>query len=426
MTQRTLPIAPRVLVPILQGVPADVIPGVPAGLTLADLDAEVSASLAPSVAFKMRRAVANRVLENWDRLPAIKPFVDAPDDVTLAELGLPFRSYQALSRVKVQPWRDATLQDLRQANGFGPVVFVEALAAYEAFQTEMGLAPEDGDPAALAQAYEAAAAGFEPETESSGERRVPQRVVAMRELYETGATLEEVGERFGVTRERVRQLFMTYGVPVRSVGETHELRRRQLMEARRSEICALLDAGLSPSEISSRLALAPQVVRDVLAEEPSRSRQVAFRRHARMKRTKPRYTDEEIVECLRTANLELGGVLTTSDYTAFAKTRTFPDGRPWPGHQTPFHRFGSWREALHQAGLVANPPSAVAGQRLFTRGHCIDAILEVERALGHPPTAAEYERAAVASKGALPSLATLRHRCGGWQKALATAARFSE
>jgi hypothetical protein len=56
----------------------------------------------------------------------------------------------------------------------------------------------------------------------------------------------------------------------------------------------------------------------------------------------------------------------------------------------------------------------------------VDAILDVERDLGHPPTAAEYERAAVAGEGVLPSLATLRNRCGGWQEALVLAVRFSQ
>ena len=70
-------------------------------------------------------------------------------------------------------------------------------------------------------------------------------------------------------------------------------------------------------------------------------------------------------------------------------------------------------------------PIALPGQRIFTRERCIDAILDVERELGHAPTAAEYERAAVASNGVLPSLATLRHRCGGWNQALLLAANYS-
>jgi DNA-binding CsgD family transcriptional regulator len=247
----------------------------------------------------------------------------------------------------------------------------------------------------------------------------------MRELYDAGGTLSEVAERFGISRERVRQLFRAHGLPTRSIAETAALRREQLLNEHREQILQLIDAGAAPNEIAERLGISPQLVYDALRDDPDRRRLAAFRRTAKT-RPKPKYSDEEIIECLRSASVELGGVLTTADYTKYARTRQFSDGRLWPLHQTAFLRFGSWRGALQRAGLEANPPSAIAGQRLFTREHCIDAILEVERELGHPPTAAEYERAATTSNGILPSLATVRHRCGGWQEALVLAARFSQ
>jgi hypothetical protein len=196
------------------------------------------------------------------------------------------------------------------------------------------------------------------------------------------------------------------------------------MNEHRQEIFEMVDAGVGPNEIAERLAVPPPLVRAALNGDPSRRRLAAFQRNAKSQ-PRPKYTDEELIECLRTASVEIGGVLTTAEYTNFSRTRKFSDGRPWPGHQTPALRFGSWRTALQRAGLEANPPSAIAGQRLFTPGHCVDAILEVERELGHPPTAAAYERAAAGSNGILPSLATVRHRCGSWQQALQLAARFS-
>jgi hypothetical protein len=110
--------------------------------------------------------------------------------------------------------------------------------------------------------------------------------------------------------------------------------------------------------------------------------------------------------------------LTTSGYNQFARDRSFADGRPWPTYQTHFHRFGSWRGALLAAGLSANPSSAMAGQRIFDKSHCIDAIRHVRREVGAVPTASEYESMARASSGALPSLATVRTRCGSWSEAL--------
>jgi hypothetical protein len=255
--------------------------------------------------------------------------------------------------------------------------------------------------------------------------RIPDRVLEMRKLYDTGASLAEVAERFDLTRERVRQLFGAHGLPTRSAAETAALRRGQLMSRHQQQIFDLIDAGAAPHDIAERLAIPLQLVLETLDGDQSRVRLAAYRRTAK-RQPKPKYTNEEILECLRTANVELGGVLTTSEYTRFARTHKFPDGRPWPMHQTSVLRFGSWRAALQRAGLEANPPSAIAGQRLFTREHCVDAILEVEREFGHPPTAAEYERTAAASNGVLPSLATVRHRCGGWQAALVLTARFSQ
>jgi hypothetical protein len=100
------------------------------------------------------------------------------------------------------------------------------------------------------------------------------------------------------------------------------------------------------------------------------------------------------------------------------------DGRSWPSHQTAFLRFGSWKAALEHAGLPANPSTPIAGRLLFTDGHCIDAILEVERSVGHLPTAAEYERYSAKMAGVLPSLATVRKRFGTWRNALEAAANF--
>jgi hypothetical protein len=131
-----------------------------------------------------------------------------------------------------------------------------------------------------------------------------------------------------------------------------------------------------------------------------------------------KYSEGELIETLREASEAIGGVLTTSRYNDYARGRSFPDGRPWPTHQTHSHRFGSWRDSLLTAGLPANPSSAIAGQRIFDQAHCIDAIRHVHRQLGEVPSINDYERAARASQGGLPSAATVRNRCGSWSQAV--------
>lgn len=417
VSERPVAITPRVLANMLRDVKArDVVATAPADLTLADLDAGVTASLAPDVARALRRAVTDHVRHRSHRVSKLKPFAEMPPGLAISDLDLSMRAFNALSRFPHRWLNGATIGDVLETPGLGAGVLIEVLAAYEAAVERLGVAVV-GETIAAAEEME-----LEREPD---EARIPQRVLEMRKLYDAGGNLGEVAERFGITRERVRQLFRAHGLPTRSIAEAAALRRERLVNEHREQIFELIDAGVAPNEIAERLGISPQLVRDALRDDPSRRRVAAFRRTAKT-RPKPKYSDEEIIECLRTASVELGGVLTTAEYTNYARARRFPDGRPWPLHQTPFLRFGSWRDALQRAGLEANPPSAIAGQRLFTREHCIDAILEVERELGHPPTAAEYERAAAASNGILPSLATVRHRCGGWQEALVLATQFSQ
>jgi hypothetical protein len=205
----------------------------------------------------------------------------------------------------------------------------------------------------------------------------------MHAKYREGASLRKVGAEFGLTAERVRQLFVQNGLRTRTRAEASEQRR------------AAREAALLTKREESRKTRRP----------PSDW-------------VKKKYSDEELLQLLREANEAIGGVLTTGAYNDFAKGRSFADGRPWPTQQTHFHRFGSWRKALRAAGLEANPSSAIAGQRLFDVNQCIDAVRHVRREIGAVPTVSEYEEIATKSRGALPSSATVRNRCGTWSEAL--------
>lgn len=210
------------------------------------------------------------------------------------------------------------------------------------------------------------------------------RVEEMYERYRSGLSLRAVGAENGISGERVRQLFENAGLPTRNSSETRA--SRQALRTLRS---AAIKAGA----------------------EPRRKRKPADW-------ISKKYEDEELLEILRITSRELGGILTAGAYNEFAADRRFADGRPWPSHQTHFHRFGSWRDALVAAGLPANPSSAMSGQRIFERDHCIDAVRHVRRELGHTPSLKDYEEIARRSGGALPSGATVRNRCGSWSEAV--------
>lgn len=245
----------------------------------------------------------------------------------------------------------------------------------------------------------------------------------MADAYIAGATLREIAEGHLLSHERVRQILQAAGYDMNELkAKARTARRRRLRREHGDAIREMLAAGQTPSEVAAAVDVPVDLVKRIDASDPSYAR---TRKVVRRKTSTVKYTDDDVLDCLREANRVLGGILTTAAYDDYARGRTLPDGRLWPTHQTAFLRFGSWRSALERAGLPANASSPIAGRRLFTEGHCIDAILEVERLVGHLPTVAKYERYAAEMAGVLPSSATIRNRFGSWMRALKAAAEFS-
>lgn len=241
--------------------------------------------------------------------------------------------------------------------------------------------------------------------------------------YREGATLNEIGQESAITRERVRQVLVRAGYRMSELKvESARARRKLEVEENTDRVVPMLAAGeLRPQEVASTLGISSEVVRRIDKEHPEFARK---RKAIRRRERAPKYSDLEVLSVLRAANEGLGGIITVQEFTHFARGHKLDDGRPWPTHQTALLRFGSWREALEAAGLPHNQSSPISGMRLFERTHCIDAILEAERALGHLPTVREYDEYARLMGGALPSVATIRHRFGLWPDALRAASEF--
>lgn len=119
-----------------------------------------------------------------------------------------------------------------------------------------------------------------------------------------------------------------------------------------------------------------------------------------------KYNDEDLIDCLRLAAGELGGILKADAFTAFGRDRSMPDGRPWPTSQAVSTRWG-WRGGLAKAGLRSNPPSAIAGQRLFTLDDCLAAMRACKLRTG-AITVSQYEQFSGTMGGGIPSASTIR------------------
>ena len=249
------------------------------------------------------------------------------------------------------------------------------------------------------------------------------RVGEMYDLYEGGLTLREVGEDYGLSRERVRQLFARAGLQTRSNVETAQLKR----EADRDRADEIVEAFRRTGDVgvvAGELEIGKPTILEVLrAELPPRERVAVSSKPGPAPATvsawaKRRYSDEELIAFLREAGAALGGTLSGKAYDEFAHSRRTSDGRAWPTKQIAAKHFGSWRGAVQAAGLDTHPSSGVGLRERFSREQCVEAVRVVCERLERPPSRSEYERCARESAGELPSVTTVHTRCGGWSEAV--------
>ncbi|MGH2832472.1 MAG: homing endonuclease associated repeat-containing protein, partial [Solirubrobacteraceae bacterium] len=246
-------------------------------------------------------------------------------------------------------------------------------------------------------------------------REASPRVVEMYELYEHGATLEEIGDDFGITRERVRQLFKAAGLQTRTISATATL-KQAADQQRADEIVDCFRQIKDFAAVAQELDMPKNAVSKVVRERLSPRE---YRELTTVPKASPvRFTDAELLGFLVEAHGELGGMLTGTAYNVLARNRRTTDGRLWPSKQTYALRFGSWRNALITAQLDANPSSAVAGKGRFGVQQCADALREAHLSLGAIPSRSEYEKHWRGTAGRLPSPSTVIKRCGSWTGAL--------
>jgi transposase len=243
-----------------------------------------------------------------------------------------------------------------------------------------------------------------------------QRTQRMRDFYASGATLQEVAERFGLSRERVRQIFGQADVPIRSIAETYALKRARLVNDRSAEICAAFEKTKDIDEVAHRLKISRTVVKEVILHRFSESER------RRPRKVRPTYSNEELIAFLREADAQADKPLSIAAYSEYAAARRTPDGRSWPTHQTITKRLGgTWRAAAQAAGIAMSRPPRATMPQAFDEEQCAGALRIAARELAKVPTANEYDRFARASHGALPSVATVRNRLGTWYEALISA-----
>lgn len=245
-------------------------------------------------------------------------------------------------------------------------------------------------------------------------RRLEGRTQQMYAAYSEGLSLEEVGRRFGVTRERVRQIFGEAGLPTRSNAETHALRRQRLIhekgDAIRKAFLASGDIESVAQELGVPHAATKAIVRELVPEAD------LFRRRGPSRR---RYETDELLRYLREAHEACEGRFGEDAYRSYAANRRTVNDHPWPSPYTVRARFGSWARALVAAEIRSTPVRGASRPRI-SEDECLEALRAAARELGRPPSAAAYKQMARSAKG-FPSEMTVRARFGSWRDALVKA-----
>jgi DNA-binding CsgD family transcriptional regulator len=231
-------------------------------------------------------------------------------------------------------------------------------------------------------------------------------------LVKAGASLGEAGSRFGISRERVRQVLEREGIRAAALPGRKEARaRRRLHRVRENAkaIEAMWREGMTHEEIARELGLSPGGVKELIHEVISREERLA--RGARKNSDRQQSPEEWALRALQDAARILERTPSSRAYDRL-RTKGLIDG---PARSTITTRFG-WAAACKLAGLTPNPrsPSPRSGARTYSEEDLRTAMARITDQIGHPPSLTEYD--ALREDGEATAV-TIRHRYGGWLRA---------
>jgi hypothetical protein len=229
-----------------------------------------------------------------------------------------------------------------------------------------------------------------------------------------GATLRQLGERHGITYERVRQLFKEYNLPTKKVKRQTVKRQNyeQEAQARKQEIFECYKRHGTVEKTAECVGIPKQYISPILSE-------MGLRQLYRKKGTSPSYPPDFIVECLQTAaelqRVKSGDIeepLTIPTYRKMAPAFGFP------ADLTVIRAFGTWEAACAAAGVKANP-SEGPRRGAITPELCIEALRLCRADLDRIPSYEIYCK--WARDTGMPSGPTVRVKVGPWRQALSQA-----
>jgi len=228
-------------------------------------------------------------------------------------------------------------------------------------------------------------------------------------LVKEGATLDQAGSHFGISRERVRQILQREGIKVGELPGRMEARRR-LRRQRLGESAPAIETmwreGMTYEEIARELGVSPRPVKELIYERVSREERLA--RRAQKNSDQKRSPEEWALQALRDAARILGRTPSSHTYDELQAKGPI-DG---PRSTTITTRFG-WAAACELSGITPNPrsPSPRFGSRTYSEGDLRAAMRRITQLVGHCPSLTEYDAHRQAGE---PTAAAIRQRYGSW------------
>lgn len=241
-----------------------------------------------------------------------------------------------------------------------------------------------------------------------------------------GKTLREIGDEYGVTRERIRQIIARHDPG----GFRYEARRKEFLDSLSTILPDYIRdyADAHPNMPSGQMAHAItkslgwnvlSVTRDDvesaigIEECKRRHRDIYINNH-----THRIYTDEEIILALQRVHAALGRKV-----MGLSRYRNFAESCPGeiPSAALIVQRFGYWKDACTAAGIPYGATHFVY-TRQWTDEDMYQIVIDFINDPDVPsPSAENYDQYARARKGVVPSLATIRNRMGKWTQIVSNA-----
>ncbi len=158
-------------------------------------------------------------------------------------------------------------------------------------------------------------------TRRHGDAQRIARDLEIAKLRAQGETLQAIASRFGLSRERVRQVLTSQRGAGAAVATARCARAERLAAQRRGAVLARWRRGASVAEIAREVGLSTRAARSVLArhadDADEAARRVALNRRSRA--GVPRYSDAELVAAVARAGALLGEAPTAAEYARLAR-----------------------------------------------------------------------------------------------------------